>query len=506
MSKSTVEELETAMTKRILIAGFKHETNTFSKLATTLEHYRSRGLYRGEQISKALRGTNTEIAAFLDACDANGWQAIPVVSADATPSGRLTRETYETIATEIVDRARDTKPDAVLLSLHGAMVAEHTDDGEGTLLSRLREVLGRGPVIGVTLDLHANVTETMCREADVVVSYKTYPHVDLYDTGARCAAIVRRALSGDIRPVTVMAKARMLTGADHGRTTAPGPMTELLDKGAQLMRSDPAVLDVCINAGFSWADIPEVGPTAVIVANGWHPRFAAACDSLISEMWESRHRETVHTVSAVQAIAIARAKGKVGAPVVIADFADNPGGGGYSDSPGLLRAMLDARLENAAISPIFDPESAAACHAAGVGRRISLRLAGKVDPAFGAPITCEGEVLALSDGGFNLEGPMARGVRIEMGPSAAVRVGGVDIVITSRRFQNYDRMYFKSLGIEPTSKAVLAVKSAQHFRAAYGPIASEIVVVDDGGGICSGALAKLPFRRVPRPMFPLDDM
>lgn len=166
--------------------------------------------------------------------------------------------------------------------------------------------------------------------------------------------------------------------------------------------------------------------------------------------------------------------------------------------------MIDAGLQNAAFSPIYDPESAEACRVAGIGRQVKLRLGGKVDPAFGAPIECQGEVIAVSDGGINLEGPMARGVRIEMGPSAAVRIGGVEVVIVPRRFQNYDQMCFKAFGIVPASKAVLGVKSAQHFRAAYAPIASTIAVVDEGGGIVSGALHKLPYRNVPRPIFPLD--
>lgn len=494
------------MAKRVLIAGFKHETNTFSKLPTTIDSYRARGLHHGEAIRTAFAGTNTELAAFLDAAEANGWDATLAIAADATPSGRLTRETFETIAGDIVSRARDVQPDAILLSLHGAMVAEHTDDGEGTLLERLRAAVGRRPLIGVTLDLHANVTQAMCREADAIVSYRTYPHVDLYDTGARCAAIIKRALAREVTPVTVMSKAPMLTGADHGRTTSPGPMTELLEKAALIERADPAFLDISINAAFAWADIPEVGPSVTVVGDGRHPRFRAEAEALIGNMWQSRHRETVTAISAAEAVAIAKKNGKPGAAVVIADLADNPGGGGYGDSTGLLRAMIDGGLKDAAMSAIYDPQSAAECHSAGVGSRVALMLGGKVDPRFGAPIECEAEVIALGDGGFNLEGPMARGVRVEMGPSAAVRVGGVEVVIGSRRLQNYDRMYFKALGIDPARRSVLAVKSAQHFRAAYGPLASQIVVVDDGGGIVSGNLTKLPYARVPRPIFPLDPM
>lgn len=493
------------MTKRVLIAGFKHETNTFSILPTTLKSYEARGYVHGAEIVPFFKGTNTEVAAFLDGCDKYGWEPVLSLVADATPSGKLTKECYETIASEILaDIDKAGKLDAMLLNLHGAMVPEHNDDGEGTLLERIRLKVGPDVLIAATLDLHANVTKAMARNADILVSYRTYPHIDMYDIAAETVEIVKRALDGEIKPKTYLARRPQIYGADDGRTTSPGPMTELLDRCAKIKADDPGVLAASINGGFAWADIPEVGPTAQIVGDGNDPRFQAYAESLADEIWEGRHRRTVEFFSVADALKRAKAIGKSGKPAVLADFADNPGGGGYGDTTGLLRGMIEAGLESAAMAAFYDPDAAAACHKAGVGTTIKLSLGGKVDPRFGAPIEATGTVTHLSDGHMTIEGPMMRGLTLEMGPTATFKIGGVEVVINSRRFQNYDRNFFRAGGIEPTERAILAVKSSQHFRAAYAPLAAEIIVVDEGGGVMSNNLPKLPFTRVPRPIFPLD--
>ncbi len=493
------------MTKRVLIAGFKHETNTFSIQPTTIQSYEARGFKVGEAIVPYFKGTNTEIAAFLDGCAKHGWQPVLSLAADATPSGKLTKECYETIVGTILgDIEKAGKLDAILLNLHGAMVAEHTDDGEGTLLERIRAKVGPGVVVAATLDLHANVTQAMAKYADILVSYRTYPHIDMYDIAAEAVEIVKRTLDGAVKPKVYLARRAMIDGADHGRTTSPGPMTELLDRCAKIRSEDAGVLSASINAGFAWADIPEVGPTAVIVGDGNDPRFQAYVEGLADYIWETRDYRTVKYFTVADALARAKAVASVGKPAVLSDAADNPGGGGYGESTGLLRGMIDAKLENAAMAAFYDPEAAAACHKAGLGATITLKLGGKIDERFSPPIEATGTVTHLSDGNFVIEGPMLRGVGVAMGSTATFKIGGVEVVINSRRFQNYDRNFFRAGGIEPSERAFLAVKSSQHFRAAYAPIASEVIIVDEGGGVMSNDLTKLPFTRVPRPIFPLD--
>lgn len=491
------------MAVKVLVAGFKHETNTFSRLPTTLADYEARALQRGADIAKAYAGTNTEVAAFLDGCKRHGWQAIPALVADATPSGRLTRDCYEAIAAEIVAAAAREKPQAVLLNLHGAMVAEHQEDGEGELIARLREAVGPQAVIAATLDLHANVTERMATGADILVSYRTYPHIDNYKIAEEAVELVARALRGEIKPVTVMRRGAEIAGLDSGRTTQTGPMTEALAM-ARKLGSEPGVLSVSVNAGFFKADIAEVGPSVVIVGEGERAALARRAEPLLAHIKATRGISTVRYATVADAIALAKAKGRVGAPVVIADFADNPGGGGYSDSTGVLRGMIEAEISNAAAAAICDPDVAAACHKAGLGATLTLDVGGKIDPGIAPGVRVTGTVTHLSDGRFTITGPMMTGMRIDMGPTATLKTGGVEIVVGSRRFQNYDLGFFRIGGVEPKERAVLLVKSMQHFRAAYAPIAGDIIVVDEGDGITSSNIGRLKFAHVRRPVWPLD--
>jgi microcystin degradation protein MlrC len=491
------------MSRTILIAGFKHETNTFSACPADLAAFRSRGLYRSHEVADEFRGTRIEIAGFMEACARYGWTPVFGTVSEATPSGPVSREAFETIAGEIVAAATAQPLDGVLLQLHGAMVVEHLEDGEGALLERLRAVLGHEIPIAITLDLHANVTDLMAALADIVVSYRTYPHVDMYEAASEAADILARALTGEVRPKVAVARGALIDGVDHGRTTSPGPMREVLESAAQFEK-EPGVLSVTVNAGFPWADIKDAGPSAVVVGDGASPRYGEIARALMDEIWESRHRHTVESVNTATAMDMLRQAGAGTPPVVLADFADNPGGGGYGDATGLLGAMIEAELQNAAFATVFDQEAAGICHQAGEGAEVSLLLGGKTDPKFGAPLDVRGTVVRLTDGKFTLDGPMAKGARINMGPSAVLRVGGIEIVVAGGRFQAYDRQYLLHAGIDPVKKSVVAVKSAQHFRAAYAPIARDIIVVDSGGGLTSNDFKTLSYTKVRRPVYPLD--
>jgi microcystin degradation protein MlrC len=500
------------MTHRILMAGFRHETNTFSRLPTDLAAFEGRSLQRGAGIEAAYRGTRTEMAAFFDACPGHGWTPVPVLAADATPSGRVTREAFETFTNEILAALDAEAPiDALFLPLHGAMVAEHEEDGEGALLEALRAKVGREMPIAVTLDLHANVTARMAALADIIVSYRTYPHVDQYQITIEALDLLARTLAGEIAPRCAVARGALLDGVDHGRTTAPGPMTELLASAAKFCR-EPGVLSISINAGFPWADIRDAGPSAVVVGDGDSARPAEIAEALMAEVWDKRHRLTIQTIGVAEAMAAVKAAGPGGGsgpgPVVLADYADNPGGGGYGDSIGLLGGMIEAGLENAAFATLYDPEAAALCARAGEGAAVALTLGGKVDPRFGAPLQVTGKVIRLTDGRLTFDGPMNAGVAVDMGTTAVLEVasgpGSIEVVVTSGRFQAYDRQFFIHAGIDPAAKSVLAVKSAQHFRAAFAPIARDILVVDGGGGLTSANFKELPFEKLRRPIYPLD--
>lgn len=492
--------------RRVLIAGFKHETNTFSKMGADLAAYRARALIYGENIRDTYRDTNTEIAGFLDACKRHGWQAIPAVVADATPSGRVTAQAFDEIAGHILKTIDTAAPlDAMLLQLHGAMVTENHEDGESALLSLIRDKVGPNLPIGVTHDLHANITDLTASLADVLVSYRSYPHIDMHETATRCADLIARKLAGEIDPQVTVRRNSQLDGVDHGRTTAPGPMLRLLALARQLeTRHD--LLSISINAGFPWADVSYVGPSIIIVASKDNDQVGIASQSLAAEIWNSRNELTIKPVSAIEAIAEALQTAKPGAPFVIADFADNPGGGGYGDSTGLLRAMIKSDLRDAAFSALYDPASVAACVEVGLGNEIELLLGGKSDPALSPPIATTGKVISLHGGAFKLQGPMSTGVTVDLGQVAIFRTAGVDIVLASNRLQNYDCQFFRAFDIEPKERSILAVKSAQHFRADYAPLASGIAIVDEGDGITSRNFQALNYTKVRRPIWPLDEV
>ena len=492
------------MTKRVLLAGFKHETHTFSVLPADIPAYRARALYENDEVAAQLSGTRTEMAALLDACERFGWTPVHPIYADATPSGPVSREAYEYVAGRITTALVDQGPfDAVLLVLHGAMVAEHTDDGEGELLARIRNAVGPRTPVAATLDLHANVTERMAEQANILISYRTYPHVDHYEIATRTAELVARALAGEIRPQCSVARGNMLTGVDDGRTNVSGPMSEMLERARQL-EADPQTLSVSINAGFAYADMPQTGPNVVVVSDGGQVRHTEMARALVGEIWESRHRVSVEPVGVPAAIERAL-RHRANRPLVMADAADNPGGGGYGDATALLRGMIEAQIEDAVFATLYDPETARVCVEAGTGAELSLNLGGKVDPSLSNPIqNITARVIQLTDGRFALEGPMAAGTQIDLGPTAVIRIGGIDVVVASRRFQTYDRMFFVHAGITPEERSVVVVKSQQHFRAAFGPMAAEVLVVDSGDGLTTDDLHQLKFNHLRRPIFPLD--
>ena len=492
------------MAYRVLIAQFMHETNTFSKLATTLEDYRKRWLVEGEAMVPRFTGTRNEVGGYIDSVKKYGWQPVWAGAANATPSGKLTKECWETIRDMIVGAAKKAgKLDAVCLSLHGAAVTETEDDAEGALLEALRGIVGTDIPVVATLDLHANATLKMAKHANALVSYRTYPHIDGYERAVQAAALVQEALEGRKKPKCLLVQPAMLEGADHGRTTQPGLMRDLLAR-ADAFEKEPGINVVSVQAGFTWADIPYTGPSvAVSYEPAAEARAKAVAAAMLDEIWKRRDENSSDYRPISDAIAAAKAGvGKAG-PLVVADGTDNPGGGGYNDTTPVLQALIDAKVENVAFGTIFDPGTVQQAIKAGVGAEIDVVLGGHTDPSMGGPVKAKAVVKMLSDGSFKNDGPMNAGVETSMGPTAVLRIGGIDVVTISNRIQTIDLQVFLSQGIDPRTKSVVVVKSVQHFRAAYAPIAREIVLVDSGG-ICSPDIGRLKFTKLRRPIWPLD--
>jgi microcystin degradation protein MlrC len=497
------------MAVRVLSVVLKHETNTFCAQTTDVEAFTARYFYEGADVARYMASARVEMAAFFDAASKFGWTLVHPFAASATPGGPVTKNAFDLFSGRIMSALRTGPPvDAVLLSLHGAMVLEHDPDGDGLLLQMIRHQVGKSVPIMATIDLHANVSDRMAACAQALVSCRKYPHTDQYETGMFAANLLHRTLKEEIRPRTFVARGNMLDAVDHGRTSSPGPMLEALSC-ADRLSAEPGVHAISVNAGFPWADIYDAGPTAVVVGSddGQNDKYRQIASRLIDEIWRTRHRTTISSVGVAEAMRLLKGPNVRGAsfgPVIVADFADNPGGGGYGDSTTLLGAMIEADIENAAFATIYDPEAVGVCKLAGIGSFVETSLGGKVDPNFGAPMLVRGRVQALTDGVFECDGPMMQGMRISLGPTAVLRVSGVDIVVASARNQAFDPQFFKHAGIDPEKKTVLAVKSAHHFRAAYEAIAQGVLIVDDGGGLTSRNFKKLHYKNVRRPIFPLD--
>ncbi|PJX13503.1 microcystin degradation protein MlrC [Halomonas sp. 141] len=476
---------------KILIAGFQHETNTFAPTKAVYESFVQGGgfpaLCRDEALLE-LEKVNIPIGGFITAALAEGHQLLPVIWAAASPSAHVTKDAFERIAGEITLAASSDTFDAIYLDLHGAMVCEHLADGEGELLARLREIVGSELPIVASLDLHANVTQRMLEAASGLVAFRTYPHVDMAETGARTMALLKRIFDGETLHLSSR-RIPFLIPISAGSTFLEPAQSVYHGLSEHDQRSN----GVCsFAAGFPAADFAECGP--VVWGYGAdRERLEADVARLADEIVTLEARWQVPFLTPKEAVAEAmRLANGENRPVVIADTQDNPGAGGDATTTGMLRALVEADAQDAALGLICDPAAAAKAHAVGEGARILLALGG--EPSVGdAPLEAEFEVVRLSDGRCRFDGPMMHGNQVDLGPSAQLKVGGVAILVTSRKSQLLDRNLLRMVGIEPEVKKILVLKSSVHFRADFQPIAAAILIAKSPGPMAADP-GELPWR------------
>lgn len=487
---------------KVLSAEISHETNTFSVHQTDIQAFRNRYLLLGEQAIAARGSNNTELAGLLDAGRDHGWQVKHVLSAAAGPGGCVTRQAFDTLVDPVVAAAGRGGWDGIILILHGAMVTEFAEDGEGEILRRLRAVTGPDLPIGVTLDPHANVTVEMCALAQILVSFTTYPHVDFRATGRRVGELLHRTMQGNIRPRTLRAHRPMLEEANGGRTDM-GPMIER-HAMARAYETRKGIFAISINGAFPCADIAQVGPTVLLTGEGDPAPHQAIAEEIADDIWTRRHDALNQYLSVAQAAGIAADWRTADGPLVIADYADNPGSGAYGDATALLGALLEAGVSGACFGPLIDPETAQALQNMSLGDNVSLAIGGRTAPDFGGgPLNVTGTLMWRGDGRVVGDGPIMKGLERSFGQTAVLRVKGIDILIVTIAHQMLDLQQFKTFGIDPVSLKVIALKSMQHFRAAFAPIAGRIIVCDSGA-LCTTRYERLPYLNVPRPIFPID--
>lgn len=496
------------MDETVFIASFKHESQTFTEGRAGRDDFRDRLELFGEEIPATLRGTNSEIGGVIDVAEDEGVELIYSVATSGAAGPPVSRTAYKYYTDYITEALGDIvdEIDGVALPLHGAMVPEGMDEGEGPLVERVRGIVGDSIPVVVTIDPNANVSDRVVEHADAIVSYEETPHVDMYDTGRTGMRLLVRAMRGEIDPVMHIERPPVIPSAVKSTTLGP-PMTDIHARARELeSRDDILKTNVC--QGFWSADVPHMGFSIVAVADGRPKSARTVARDLAELVWDRREAFIEETVSVEEGVALAKehveARDDGNGPVVMAEMHDNPGGGAPADGTELLRELIDQEVTNAAFAIMCDPDAVEACLERGAGERVTLDLGGKGEGAGleSEPIVgLEGYVKGLTDGRYHNTGPMLRGTENNLGRAVRFQCGaddGIDVIITENRVQPWDAEVFRHVGITPERLDVIAVKSAVHYRADYGPMASEIISIDDS--------QPRTFERISRPKFPLDPM
>ncbi|MBV9825983.1 MAG: M81 family metallopeptidase [Alphaproteobacteria bacterium] len=508
---------------RIAIGGFQHETNTFAPQRATWEDFARAdawpGYLRGPELIDAVRGYNIPIAGAVEALRVRGHELLPLCWCSAPPSSYVARDAYERVAGAMLEDLRrytdEGAIDGVYLDLHGAMVAEHHQDGEGELLRRLRAQLGDTIPIVTSLDFHTNMTPEMVRDATAMVGYRTYPHIDMAATGARAAELLdrllreRRPLHKAFRQIDFLIPlVWQCTMAEP--TAGVFALLDEIERGGTASNPggshNQGIVSVTHTPGFPPADIAQCGPAVVVYG---HDREAAeaAADRLAAMIREREAEFAGKLYTANEAVSEALQLAKTASkPIVLADIQDNPGAGGTSDTVGLLRALIAQRAAGAVIGVIVDPEAATAAAAAGEGAQLDIGIGAKVGYAGETPVEADWRVVRVGSGEFTGTGPFYGGAQFRIGPMALVTdaASGVSAVLAAKRIQAADQEMFRHVGVEPTQVPILGLKSTVHFRADFQPIAETVLCVVSPGAHISDP-AEFPYRHL-RPGIRLHPM
>ena len=486
---------------KIIAARLNHETNTFSPLATPLSAFGPDGPTYGRAAFEAARGTRTGLGAFIDAAAARGDEVTVVVNATANPSGTVEAPAYERLAGSIVDAVRGGC-DAVLLDLHGAMVAAGVDDGEGELLRRIRAVAPEVP-LAVALDLHGNITQAMVDAADVMVGFKTYPHVDMYETGAHAARLLFGWLDGGARPHVAWAQPPLLSHTLRS-ATGEGAMQRAVQRARQMEAG--GLLAASVFAGFSLADIRDAGLSIVTVGRN-RDEAQEAADELARQAWAERDGFVYRSEPLADSVERARRLGQPGRPVLLLDHGDNVMSGGTCDTTTLLEECLRQGMTGIGVGPLADPATVARAFGAGIGARIKVSLGNKVPQGLPAPqappLECEVTVRALGDGRFRISGPIYTGETWSMGRTAVLAHEAFTAVVSERPMEPLDLAVFESVGVDPRGFNFLLLKSRMYCRPTFVPISAGLVECDSRG-VCSSDYGLFRFTKLRRPIYPLD--
>ena len=485
---------------RIAIGGISHETSTFTSVATDKTSFSERyGELAGAAVIDKFRGANTPIGGFIAVAEERDFELIPTVFYDAMPSAPASRTVFDQMLGDLVDGIAAARSiDGVLLELHGSMVAEGIDDGEGSILKAVRECVGEQVPIVAQLDIHSNVSEQMVNQADVLIGRESYPEVDMAERGRECAEVMVRIVRRGLRPTMALHQIPMIWGLNQ--VTAHPPMREAIDYLHEI-ESRAGVVCASISTGFPLADVPDLGASVHVVTDDDVVLAQACADELGA--WLYARRADWHSPMPSTAQILAGVSEQTEFPLVISDRFDNTGGGSPGDSTGMLQTFIEQKLDTACLLYMVDPAAANACIEAGVGAELELEVGAKSSPLQGVPCRMRAEVVAISDGTFTYDGPMYAGLDGHLGSSAHIRQDGMHVLLVSERGQPFDTAFARSLGLEPRSMRYIGVKSSAHFRAGFESWAGSIRVAGEPS-VHNPARGKLAFNNTGRPLYPLD--
>ncbi len=488
---------------RVVMAMMKHETNTFSPVPTPWSRFEDWSVAFGGDVIRAYEPTNMTLSAYIKLCREADAEIISPIAAEAMPSGPVADDAYNRMSDAILE-AVAKGCDAIMLDLHGAMVTESTPDGEGTLLARVRQAAPTTPIC-VTCDLHANLTQAMVDNCDALIGYKTYPHTDMFEVGTTVGKILLAKVRGEADPVMAWGRVPVLS-----QTLRQGTDDEPFKSLIRMTREAEAsggVMAATVFGGFALADIPDAGISCITIADGNMAAAQGVVDRLRAEMWEQRGDHLYGHEPLADAVA--RAKGITDGPVILLDHADNTGSGGNQDVMTVIEEVIRQGLDDVAVGGLWDPGAVQQMMQAGVGATVTLNLGGKTDmPSIGRtgqPLTITGKVKVLSDGEWTVRGPMYHGLNVQMGPTAVLDTGKMQIIVVSRHHEPWDQGIFLSVGIDPAYKRYVLLKSRIHYRAGFAPIAKHTITLD-GVGVTTSDNSLLDYRNVRRPIYPLDNI
>ena len=483
---------------RVAIGTIFTECNELGGMPITLDWFERYELLRGDAILRLEAGV---AGGMLQVLRAEGITPVPLLYAATCPGGPLTADCYQTLKAELLETLRTSLPvDGVLLPLHGAAAIDDVGDLEGDLLQAVRGVIGPDIPLVATLDLHAHVTAAMVRHADALIAWETYPHADSFSTGQRGAQLLVDILAGRCRPTMAMAKVPVVTSAIHGSTHGDDPFAQLM-RQAKALEGRNGVLSTSMILVQPYLDQADMGSGAIVITNDDLPAAVAHAEALAWAYWARRF--DLEPQSWSPAAAIAAGLNMAGGPILLVETADCCGGGAAGDSIASLAALLAAGVTEHALVPVVDPAAAQQCHQAGVGAEVTLTLGHQQDPRWGKPIRVTGRVVRVSDGRFHYDGGIFAGVEGNMGPTAVLAIGAIEVLITSYATYDWRDEQFRALDLAPRTAKFVVAKNPMNFRLAYGDYAQATFILDTPGPT-PPTLRHVPFQKLKRPYFPLD--